>query len=218
VDNRIRPLNLMLGRQFDSRVVCVADCDPSVCPNQDPALTPRNAVRLAHELVVVVKSLEMDIAHFGGAPISEANRGRSMILHELPRSSWGMSLDWREELLDAAVFLLGTLIAGELPEPRHPADEALLCLAITGADMRHGEPLETWPGLDELPEYPADDDIMELIGELIGDEDMLMILAGGEFDGLEHPESADNRALRIGDYRPATWFIRFEDRRALVAA
>ena len=103
---------------------------------------------------------------------------------------------WRRQLARAADDLANDLEKGGLPEPRCPAEEAVLWLA-----MRREAPavadLKKWPiSIERWQDAHSD---------LVQDWD-IALLWDPQMDGREVPTDDLNKAMRIGDYRPAAWF------------
>jgi hypothetical protein len=66
-----------------------------------------------------------------------------------------------------------------------------------------------WAGLDEaLPRLPGhlDDYDWDMASEVLLQDHDILDLFDVEMDGIEDPDSAHNRAMGIGDYRPQAWF------------
>jgi hypothetical protein len=69
-----------------------------------------------------------------------------------------------------------------------------------------------WGGLDELlsrlPEHPDDFDWHLASTVFFQDHDILELFEA-KLDGVEDPDSEQNRAIGMGDYRPHVWFHAF---------
>ncbi len=99
---------------------------------------------------------------------------------------------------------------------RAPADEALIALATRDdyiaaaqdqiSDMGYREQL------DALPRAEWDNDFEEILPDLTGDTDILMLWSP-RLDGIEDAESVVNQLLGIGDYRAETWHDVFSGRK-----
>jgi hypothetical protein len=60
---------------------------------------------------------------------------------------------------------------------------------------------------DDLPEHDDDHDWDMLTETLFQDLDILALFSN-QLDGIEDPDTDQNRELGIGDYRPQAWFER----------
>jgi hypothetical protein len=61
-----------------------------------------------------------------------------------------------------------------------------------------------------LPGHDDDFDWDLAVDVLLQDEDILHLF-DEQLDGIEDPESEENKRFRIGDYRPAAWFRPFQN-------
>jgi hypothetical protein len=64
--------------------------------------------------------------------------------------------------------------------------------------------------LESMPEHPDDFD-WSMASELFLQDLDILDLFDPRMDGVEDPENALNRSSGMGDYRPAAWFIPFQN-------
>jgi hypothetical protein len=172
------------------------------------SISPRDAALLTVALSLIADQIRYDIGRHGSEPINLGNQDDWLELARFPMTTWRMSADWRTTLSGAADALIDDLTAGALPQPRCPAEEAVLYLAIEDAP---GLLDLTSPEFEALPVCPHDNRWDEMYELLFQDTDIKALFVGREFDGIEDPADELNRSLGMGDYRAEAWFDWFSN-------
>jgi hypothetical protein len=170
-------------------------------------LSPRTASALYGRLLMLGDYARDELEELGDAPItSEADAG--MVFSALPGLTWRQDAVWRDRFIGAIDALISDLAGGEWPQPRCPAEEMALHLALRAAEGVVDEPELVEQHVVGLPAHARDYDWEGCRDVFFEDEDILM-LYDARLDGVEDPEAEVNRELRIGDYHPAAWFTVF---------
>ena len=65
--------------------------------------------------------------------------------------------------------------------------------------------------LSRLQRHPDDYD-WDLAGEVLVQDEDVLTLFDPRMDGIEDPDNESNQRMRMGDYRPASWFQPFDNR------
>jgi hypothetical protein len=105
-------------------------------PTDDDILTARTASVLQGALYWLADHAYDDVEAHGGTPVELDNRNQWTFFADLPPVTWQMNAEWRRNLARTADDLAGDLARGEPPEPRCPAEEAMLLKAI---DLAQGD-------------------------------------------------------------------------------
>lgn len=199
------------GRKLDfaARLAC-SSCD-SRCSEQAPSrpmterdsfrLTPRTAVALHHCLVLLADELYDDARLLGDAPVSATDGTFSSFF---PTITWRCGSSWRREMARVCDVLADELEAGREPVADCPGEEFAIWLAVEFAESLVVEIPQAF-GFGELPECPDDFAWDLVLDHLLRTRNIALLLQPGH-DGVEDPESNENKALAMGDYRPTAWF------------
>jgi hypothetical protein len=178
-------------------------------------LTPRTASALWGQLQMLGDYAREELAELGDAPVTSDNEA-GLVFPALPSITWRQDAVWRDRFIGAIDALADDLAEGEWPQPRCPAEEMALHLALQHvAEMVADEPELIEQIVAGLPVHVYDYDWDGCRDLLFQDEDILM-LYDASLDGLEDPDSDVNRRLGIGDYRPNAWFNTFANLKSRV--
>jgi hypothetical protein len=150
-------------------------------------------------LLLIADEIYDDVDGFSGDPVTPTNVDQWLQLARFPIVTWREGRDWRRQLARAADDLANDLDAGGLPEPRCPAEEAVLWIAMR----------EDAPAIADVHKWRISEERWgDAHDALVQDWD-ISNLWDPKLDGLEEPDDPTNVSLRIGDQRPAAWFTWF---------
>jgi hypothetical protein len=169
-------------------------------------LTPRTAAVLWGVLGLLADRGYDDVEAHGDDPVSPD--GDWELFHAYPRITWRQDAVWRRQAARSYDDLAEDLEHGREPLPRSDAEEMALHLALRQAPDALAD---EWFGprlLDGLPEHPDDLDWPMCLSVLFQDHDILALF-DADLDGIEDPDTALNRDIGMGDYRPQSWFKPF---------
>jgi hypothetical protein len=170
-------------------------------------LTPRTTLALWTVAQVISDQAYDDIEEYGDDPVTDDADWNTF--DEYPRITWQQDAVWRRQAARSFDDLTGDLEAGNWPSPTCPAEEMALHLML---QMAQAAVADGWgPDPDKLaglPEHPDDFDWNMALEVLFQDHDILEMFDERR-DGIEDPDSTENRAQGIGDYRPKAWFRPF---------
>lgn len=169
--------------------------------NRDP-LTKRMRTALSVALSVIADGIYDDVEEHGGTAITPSNRHEFAWLAEFPILTWPQGRRWRRDLARAADDLAHDIDTGGLPEPRCPAEEAILWLAIRGGEAETVAEARHWPISRER--------WLDAHNDLVQDWDIGM-LWDAQMDGREEPSDDLNQLIGMGDHRPEGWFTGFDN-------
>ncbi|MFF4652978.1 hypothetical protein [Streptomyces sp. NPDC001380] len=173
-------------------------------------LTPRTACLLHEQLSALSDAGYDDVEEYGGAPVEPGEEHEWALLGRLPRLTWRQDVPWRRSMARAFDDLAGDLADGRWPQPRCPAEEMALHLALDDAAAAlEDEPDHIAELMEELPAHPYDYD-WEACREAFLQDGGVLLLEDPGADGIEDPESEANRELGLGDLRAPAWFTPFE--------
>jgi hypothetical protein len=186
----------------------VCDCDREDCPSCSGfQFTPRNAALLHTAAYAFADQAYDDVDQHGDDPVAED--GSWQVFDQFPRITFGQDAVWRRQAARAGDDLAHDIEAGELPVPRCAAEEMALRLVLRDAAALVADMAEFVDQLvDGLPTHPEDFDT-DLLFECLMHDDDLGQLFDADLDGIEDPDSAENRSIGMGDYRPHRWFSWF---------
>jgi hypothetical protein len=172
-------------------------------------LTPRSAAVLWAVSQILADQGYDDVTEHGDEPVVDADASDWALFGRYPRLTWRQDAVWRRQAARAYDDLTEDLAAGRWPRPRCAGEELALHLILEDAPSAVSD---DWAGLGEmlprLPEHPDDYD-WDLVSEVFFQDHDILELFDVEMDGIEDPDSEDNRARGIGDYRPQAWFRTF---------
>ncbi|AXI78386.1 hypothetical protein [Peterkaempfera bronchialis] len=187
------------------------DLPPAAAPGEGWLLTPRTACLLYEQLSALADAGYDDVEEYGGAPVAPGEEHEWAVLGRLPRLTWKQDAAWRRRMARAFDDLAGDLADGRWPQPRCPAEEMALHLALADAAAAlEDEPDHIAELMDGLPAHPFDYDWTACRAFFPRDHDILLLGEPGA-DGIEDPDSEANRELGLGDLRPPAWFTAFAD-------
>jgi hypothetical protein len=169
-------------------------------------LTARTA-RLLHDVLRYLGAVgHARLAQLGARPVREEDDD---LFTALPEFTWSQSVPWRRRFIEVFDAIADQLAQGRTPVPSTPAEEFALWLAIVQAELLLTlQPDLVHKAVDGIASEPGDFDWPRCHARLFRHAYVpLLFLA--EFDGMQDPDHAANRRLRIGDYRPAGWFTEF---------
>jgi hypothetical protein len=173
-------------------------------------ITPRTAAVLSCALTIIADQCHMDIDDHGDQPIDPHDSWQ--VFDELPRITWRQNADWRSRFAQAARDLAADLDHGRWPLPTCTAEEVALHLALdeaqTVCELAEIDERYSREVIGDLPEHPRDYDWEACSEDLYQDTDFLFLYDGAA-DGIEDPDTDENKHLGIGDLRPANWFETF---------
>ena len=170
-------------------------------------LTPRTAAALWAVAQLLADQVYDDVAEHGDDPVTDD--GNWSALSDYPRITWRQDAVWRRQAARAFDDLTADLEAGRAPVPTCPGEEMALHLMVRTAEAALADGWGVPPGLlSRLPEHADDFDWELALDVLVQDEDILTLF-DEQHDGIEDPESPDNRLAGMGDYRPGAWFRPF---------
>lgn len=167
-------------------------------------VTPRTAAALWTAAGVLADQAYDDVLEHGDEPVDDATFW--LVFNEFPRITWRQNAVWRRQAARSFDDLSDDLAAGTWPQPRCPAEEMALHLILRSAESAVDD---DWAGLTgryaDLPEHDDDHDWDMLTDTLFQDTDILALFSK-QLDGIEDPDTDQNRELGIGDYRSQAWF------------
>ncbi len=170
-------------------------------------VTPRTAAALWTAAGLLADQAYDDVLEHGDEPVD--NTATWSVFDEFPRITWRQNAIWRRQAARSFDDLSDDLAAGNWPQPRCPAEEMALHLILRSAESAVDD---DWAGLTgryaDLPEHDDDHDWDMLTDTLFQDTDILALFSK-QLDGIEDPDTDQNRELGIGDYRAQAWFERF---------
>jgi hypothetical protein len=173
-------------------------------------MTPRSAAILWAVAHLHADFAYDDVLHYGDAQVSEKDDGWA-VFADYPRITWGQDAVWRRQAARAFDDLAADLADGRLPLATCPGEEMAMHLMLRSA---RGAAADGWgvppEKLSVLPEHDDDFDWDLAVDVLLQDEDILHLF-DEQLDGIEDPESEDNKRFRIGDYRAEAWFRPFQN-------
>lgn len=173
-------------------------------------ITPRTAAVLSFALTLIAEQCDMDIDDHGDQPVDPHDSWQ--VFDELPRITWRQNADWRLRFAQAARDLALDLDHGQWPLPTCTAEEVALNLALDEAqavrELAEIDDKYAREVIGDLPEHPRDYDWEACSEDLYQDTDFLF-LYNNATDGIEDPDTDENKHLGIGDLRAANWFETF---------
>ncbi|MFJ6211774.1 hypothetical protein ACIQGZ_00250 [Streptomyces sp. NPDC092296] len=177
-------------------------------PGEGWLLTPRTACLLYEQLSALADAGYDDVEEYGGAPVVSGEEHEWALLGRLPRITWHQDVDWRRAMTRSFDDLAEDLAGGLWPQPRCPAEELALHLALTDAAAAlEDEPDHIAELMVALPAHPFDYDWGGCHELLLQDGDLLLVDALGA-DGVEGPGA--DREPGDGGRWPSAWFVRFD--------
>jgi hypothetical protein len=176
--------------------------------DRDARLTARTAA-LLHEVLRYLGDVgRARLAALGDRAVCE---GDDDLFTALPEFTWQQRQPWRRRFVAGFDRLAARLAEGRAPLPSTPAEEFALWLAIVQAALLIAvEPELVLRTVDDTPPDEADFDWQWCHARLFR-HGYIPLLCQTEFEGLQHPGHEANRRLRIGDYRPGSWFLGFDE-------
>jgi hypothetical protein len=186
----------------------VCTCELVTCDRCDGfQMTPRTATALWSAGQVLADQAYDDVIEHGDDPVSGAEVWA--VFDEYPRITKHQNAIWRRQAARSFDDLCADLVAGDWPQPRCPAEEMALHLILRTAEAAVAD---GWSSLHhhyaDLPEHKQDLNWTLLPDILCQDLDILGLFTD-HLDGIEDPQTEQNRDMGIGDYRPQAWFETF---------
>jgi hypothetical protein len=170
-------------------------------------LTPRTAAVIWAMARLLAERGYDDVVEHGDDPVTDDNEWA--LFNDYPRITWQQDAVWRRQAARAYDDLAEDIEAGRWPRPTCPGEEMALHLILQDAPNAVDD---GGTGLDDtllrLPEHPDDYDWDMASEVFFQDHDILGLFDLGR-DGIEDPDSEQNRAIGMGDYRPQAWFRSF---------
>ncbi|MGW3153120.1 tetratricopeptide repeat protein [Streptomyces sp. NPDC001089] len=174
-------------------------------------MTPRTRRILECSLTFLGDTADMELRHLKSDPVTIDIFG--LVFAALPASTWKMNDVWRRHMVRAFDDLREDMSLGHTPNPRCPAEEIALHLAIQHASAWTADDMELVEEFTQgLPVQQEDFDWEDCSTFLFEDHDILW-LYDPLMQGIENPDHYINQAAGMGDYRPAAWFNFFRDQR-----
>ena len=169
-------------------------------------LTPRMASVLWTATQLVADDAYDDVVEHGDDPVA----GGMWALFDLyPAITYRQDAIWRRQAARAYDDLTDDLEAGNWPRPRCPAEELALHQVLRHLIDWEQDPDYGSIRWDELAELPAHEDDRDWGGASLFQDHDILNLYDLDRDGIEDPDSLENRITGMGDYRPAAWFTWF---------
>jgi len=169
-------------------------------------LTARTA-RLLHDVLRYLGEVgHVRLAQLGARPVREQDED---LFTALPAFTWHQSVHWRRRFVAVFDEIAEQLAQGRTPMPGTPAEEFALWLAIVQAELlitMQSDVVER--AVAGIAPEPEDFDWPRCHARLFR-HTYVPLLFLAEFEGMQDPGHEANRRLRIGDYRPASWFREF---------
>lgn len=201
------------GRPDFAALFAVCRCGRDDCERcEEWQLSPRMAAALWTACRGLAQDAADDIARNGDRPVAED--GDWALFTEYPMLTWRQDAAWRRGAARAYDDLADDLVAGRWPRPRCPAEELALHLIIQDLMIADEDQITggiDWDEFGHLPADRRDRDWYGALDVLFQDHDILN-LYDADRDGIEDPDSQENQAAGMGDYRPAAWFTWFPNR------
>lgn len=189
----------------------VCECGRESCTAcEGVQLAPRTAAALWAAGTLLADHAYDDVTTFGDEPVVPAT-GTWMLFDEYPRITWRQNAIWRRQAARSFDDLTTDIESGDWPQPTCPAEEMALHLMLSYANdgVRDG-----WISFDhtfkDLPELGSDTDFNIVYDVLFQDLDILDLF-DASLDGIEDPGDELNQNAGIGDYRPQSWFVPFDN-------
>ena len=177
-------------------------------PGRDARPTARTAALLHDVLRYLGDVGRARVAVLGDRAVSEADDD---LFTALPAFTWQQGHVWRRRFVAGFDRLAARLAEGRAPLPATPAEEFALWLGIVqGALLIAVEPELVLRTVDGMAPDEGDFDWRWCYARLFRHA-YVPLLARAEFAGLQDPAHEANRRLRIGDYRPGSWFLGFDE-------
>jgi hypothetical protein len=174
--------------------------------DRDVRLTARTAALLHDVLRYLGDVGRARLVALGDRAVCE---GDDDLFTALPEFTWEQGQAWRRRFVAGFDRLAARLAEGRAPLPSTPAEEFALWLAIVQAALLIAvSPELVLRTVDDTPADEGDFDWQWCHARLFR-HGYIPLLCQVEFEGLQHPEHEANRQLRIGDYRPDSWFLGF---------
>jgi hypothetical protein len=185
-------------------------CGQDACDKcGDAQLSPRTAAALWATAEIHADQGYDDVQEHGDDPVTR--RGTWALFNQYPRLTWQQNAVWRRQAARAFDDLAGDLASGKWPQPTCPAEEMALHLVLREAEAAVSEGWDTMTTtFADLPAH-TDDFAWPVLSEVLLQDYDILHLFEDELDGIEDPDSEDNRATSIGDYRPGAWFDTFQN-------
>jgi hypothetical protein len=176
-------------------------------PGRDARLTARTAALLHDVLRYLGEVGRARAAALGDRAVREADDD---LFTALPEFTWRQGRVWRARFVAGFDRLAAQLAEGRAPLPATPAQEFALWLGLLQSALLIAlEPELVLRTVRAAPPDEADFDWRWCHARLFR-HPYLPLFARAEFDGLQDPAHEANRRLRIGDYRPVSWFQGFD--------
>ncbi|MFF1875602.1 hypothetical protein, partial [Kitasatospora herbaricolor] len=178
--------------------------------DEDEPLTPRNRFVLWQALWFISSDLD--------AIGDDFDVDLSMVYGDMPLMTRDQPTAWWRKLATAANELCEAARQADFNRlvPRTPADEALIALATGPGYIEAARDQIADFGFqgefDALPHADYDGDFEEILPDLTGDTDILLLWSH-RLDGIEKTDSLVNQLLGIGDYEATSWHKPFSGRR-----
>jgi hypothetical protein len=173
-----------------------------------PDFTARTAALLHDVLRYLGDVGRARVAILGDRAVCEADDD---LFTALPEFTWRQEQCWRRRFVACFDRLAARLAQGRAPLPDTPAEEFALRLAIMQAALL----IDVQPELVRRTVYDTPPDEGDFDWQWcqarLFRHGYLPLFSRAEFAGLEDPGNAANRRLRIGDYRPGSWFRGFDE-------
>lgn len=175
---------------------------------REARITARTAALLYDVLRYLGDVGRVRVAALGERAVCEADDD---LFTALPEFTWTQGRSWRHRFVACFDRLAARLAQGRAPLPDTPAEEFALRLAILQAALLMAvQPELVQRTVYDTPLDEGDFDWQWCQARLFR-HGYLPLFSDAEFAGLEDPGNEANRRLRIGDYRPDSWFLGFED-------
>ena len=175
---------------------------------REARITARTAALLYDVLRYLGDVGRARVAVLGDRAVCEADDD---LFTALPEFTWRQGRSWRDRFVACFDRLAERLAQGRAPLPETPAEEFALRLAILQAALLIAvQPELVRRTVYDTPSDEGDFDWQWCRARLFR-HGYLPLFSDAGFAGLEDPGDQANRRLRIGDYRPDSWFQGFED-------
>ena len=177
-------------------------------PGRADRLTARTAALLHDVLRYLAEVGRSRLAVLGEQAVCEEDYD---LFTALPEFTWQQGEAWRRRFVAGFDRLADRLARGRAPLPATPAEEFALWLAIIQAALLIAvEPELVLRTVEDTPPDEGDFDWRWCHARLFR-HGYVPLFSRIEFEGLEDPGHEANRRLRIGDYRPDSWFQGFAE-------
>ncbi|SCF18964.1 hypothetical protein GA0074695_4173 [Micromonospora viridifaciens] len=172
-------------------------------------LTPPTAAVMWAVAQILADQAYDDVIEHGDDLVTDV--GAWVLFGDYPRITWQQDAVWRRQAARAFDDLTADLDAGGRPRPTCPGEEMAFHLLLRNARDAQEDGWGMRPDeLAMLPEH-ADDYDWDTAYEVLLQDDDILHLFDAQLDGVEDPDSDQNRFMRMGDYRPAAWFRPFSN-------